>query len=88
MYRARILVASGNYTRAHNYYSRAFNYVKTLPENKISGEIYYLRGVAYKKEGRLKESLKMHLQAGQIFRKVGNLRYLEKIEQEIAGTKV
>lgn len=88
MYRARILVASRNFSRAHNYYSRAFNYVKMLPENKISGEIYYLRGIAFKKEGRLKESLKMFLQADQIFKKIGNLRYLEKIEQEIAGAKV
>jgi hypothetical protein len=59
-----------------------------LPENKISGEIYYLRAVAYKQEGRMKEALKMFLQADGIFKKIGNLRYLDKIEREIAGTSV
>ena len=88
IYHARILIEAKEYSKAQVYYSKAYSYVKMLPENKISGEIYYLRGVAYKREGRMKEALKMFLQAEGIFKKIGNLRYLDKIEQEIAGTSV
>lgn len=83
IYRARIFVESKKFTKAHTYYNKAYTYVKALPPNRIAGEIFYLRGVAYKKEKRLKESLKMFLRANQIFEAVGNLRYLDKIEQEI-----
>lgn len=86
MYRARILVESKKYSQAQTFFNRAYGYVKMLPENKISGEICYLRGVAYKREGRMKEALKMFVQADGIFTKIGNLRYLDKIEQEIAET--
>jgi tetratricopeptide (TPR) repeat protein len=82
-YRARIFVELKKFAQAHAYYSKAYNYVKALPSNKIAGEILYLRGVAYKKERRLKEALKMFLRANQIFEAIGNLRYLDKIEQEI-----
>ena len=86
MYNARVLVAAGENSRAQTLYAQAQNYVKGLPANKISGEIFYLKGMAYKKNGRLKESLKMFLEAARIFKTTGNLRYLDKVEQEIAGT--
>ncbi len=86
MYRARILLESKKYTQAQSYYSRAQGYVKMLPENKISGEICYLRGLAYKREGKMKDALKMLVQADEMFKKIGNLRYLDKIGQEIAKT--
>jgi diguanylate cyclase (GGDEF)-like protein len=88
LYRARVLVESKQYTNAQDNFARAYNYIKALPENKMSGEIYYLRGVAYKKEGKSKEALKMFLEADRIFKKVGNLRYIDKIEREIAGTRI
>ena len=86
MYHARILTETGRYAKAQARYVRAYEYLKTLPENKMSGEIHYLRGLAYKKEGKLKEALKMFVEADRIFKKIGNLRYIDKIEQEIAGT--
>jgi tetratricopeptide (TPR) repeat protein len=88
LYRARVLVELKKYARAQGNFVRAHNYVKTLPENKISGEIYYSRGVAYKKEGKSKEALKMFLEADGIFKKIGNLRYIDKIEQEITGARL
>ncbi|MGD8978606.1 MAG: hypothetical protein PVH23_00870, partial [candidate division WOR-3 bacterium] len=69
-------------------FAKAYGYVANLPENKIAGEIYYLRGVAYKKEGKLKESLRMFLEADAICKKIGNLRYIDRIEKEIAGTGI
>ncbi len=86
VYRAKTLAALKQYYKAHSYYNKAYNYIKSLPNNKIVGEIFYLRGRAYKKENRLKDALKMFLKANQIFKDVGNLHYLDKIEREIAIT--
>jgi diguanylate cyclase (GGDEF)-like protein len=88
LYRARVAVELKQYTNAQQNFVKAYGYVAKLPENKISGEIYYLRGVAYKKEGRSKEALKMFLEADAICKKIGNLRYIDKIEKEIAGTGI
>ncbi len=88
IYRGKILVASKRYAEAQSYYSKAYNYVKSLRSNRFSGMIYYLRAVAYKKEGKLKEALKVFLKANKIFEAVGNLRYLDKIEKEIAYTRI
>ena len=88
LYRARVSVELKKYALAQKDFVKAYGYVASLPENKISGEIYYLRGVAYKKEGKSKESLKMFLQADAICKKIGNLRYIDRIEKEIAGTEI
>jgi len=88
MYSAKLQAALKHYSKAHSYYKKAYNYIKSLPNNKIAGEIFYLRGLAYKKEKRLKDALKMFLRANQIFKEIGNLRYLEKIEREIAHTSI
>lgn len=88
IYRARVMVNLKQYSKAHAYYDKAFNYVKSLPKNRFVGEIYYFKGIAYKKEHKLKAALKMFVQANRIFEAVGNLRYLEKIEAEIAKTHV
>jgi diguanylate cyclase (GGDEF)-like protein len=85
LYQARIFLARGKYAQAHRNLSRAFEYVKSLPENKISGEIHYLKGLTYKKEGKPQQALKMFLEADRVFKKIGNLRYVERIEKEIAG---
>jgi tetratricopeptide (TPR) repeat protein len=87
MYRARILVISGKNSRGQTLFRQAQTYLKGLPPNIISGEIFYSRGVAYKREGRAKDALKMFLEADKIFKVVGNLRFLDRIEQEIAGTR-
>jgi len=87
MYRARILAVLGENSRCQTLFRQAQTHLRGLPPNKISGEIFYLRGVAYKREGRSKDALKMFLEADKIFKVVGNLRYLDKIEQEIAGTR-
>lgn len=87
MYRARILIALGKDSRGQRLFRQAQTYLRGLPANKISGEIYYLRGTAYKHEGRAKDALKMFLEADKIFKIIGNLRYLDMIEQEIAGTR-
>jgi diguanylate cyclase (GGDEF)-like protein len=86
MYRARILVESEKYREAQIYYSQGYEYVKNLPENKISGEIHYLKAVAYKRAGKSREALKLFLEADRIFKKIGNLRFIDKTEKEIAGT--
>lgn len=87
VYRARLLVAAHDYTKAQALFSQAWSYVKNLPANNLAGEISYQRGLAYAKACRLKESSEMFLEADRIFRTVGNLRFLGKIAQAIAGQK-
>jgi diguanylate cyclase (GGDEF)-like protein len=87
IYRARVLAALGDNSRVQPLYRQAQSHLRALPANKISGEIFYLRGVAYKREGRFKDALEMFLEADRTFKVVGNLRYLDRIEQEIAGTR-
>ncbi|UCD06337.1 MAG: diguanylate cyclase [candidate division WOR-3 bacterium] len=87
IYRARILAVLGENSRCQTLFRQAQTYLRGLPPNKISGEIFYLRGVAYKREDKSKDALKMFLEADKIFKVIGNLRYLDKIEQEIAGTR-
>ncbi len=86
IYRAKTLAGLNKYSETHAYYNKAYNYVKSLSSNRIVGELFYLRGVAYKKEKRRKDALKIFLRAIEIFKAVGNLRYLDKIEQEISAT--
>jgi tetratricopeptide (TPR) repeat protein len=85
IYQAKLLVAQKKYARAHYYYGKASSCVKSLPPNRTGGEIYYLRGIVYKKEGRLKKALEMFLEANRICETIGNLRFLDKIEKEIAS---
>lgn len=86
MYRARILVESKKYGDAQTKYDLAYEHVKNLRENRISGEICYMKALAFKKEGKQQEALKFFLEADRVFKKIGNLRYIDKTEKEIAGT--
>jgi diguanylate cyclase (GGDEF)-like protein len=84
LYRGRVLTAMKQYAQAHTYYRKAYAMVKSLPPNLILGEILYRRGITFKKEGKLKESLKMFIEANRVFETTGNLRFIDKIEHEIA----
>lgn len=86
LYRGRVLTALKQYGKAHAYFRKAYLYVRSLPPNRILGEIMYQRGVTFKKEGKLKESLKMLVEANRIFEVTGNLRFIDKIEREIAAS--
>lgn len=88
VYRAKISAELKDYAKAHKYYNKAMTYVKSLPPNRTSGELFYLKGITYKKEGKFQEALKMFLEANRIFDEIGNLRFLDKIEQEIAHTSI
>jgi tetratricopeptide (TPR) repeat protein len=88
IYRGRVMVKLKQYVRAHYYYNKAYNFVKSLPKNRYAGEIFYSKGIAYKKENKLKDALRMFVQASRIFESVGNLRFLDKIEEEIAKTYI
>jgi len=88
LYRGRVLTALKQYAQAHAYFRRAFAYVKSLPPNRIGGEILYQRGITFKSEGKLKESLKMFIEANRIFEATGNLRFIDKIEHDIATANV
>ncbi|KPJ72782.1 hypothetical protein AMJ52_05150, partial [candidate division TA06 bacterium DG_78] len=88
IYRGRVMVKVKNYAKAHYYYNKAYNFVKSLPKNRYAGEIFYFKGIAYKREQKLKDALRMFVQASRIFESIGNLRFLDKIEEEITKTYV
>lgn len=88
IYRGKILAELKKYTKAHTYYKKALDYIKKYPNSRLAGEVYYLQGVAYKKQGRLREALNVFLESNCIFRSTGNLRFLDKIEKEIAETNI
>lgn len=84
IYHGKVSVAMKKYTQAHRNYQKAFNHMKKMPPNKTKGEIHFLRGIAYKKEGRFKLALKLFIEANKIFEEIGDLRFLDRIEHEIA----
>jgi diguanylate cyclase (GGDEF)-like protein len=88
IYRGKVLVHQKKFSRAQVQYKKAADVLRSFKNNRLSGEVFYLRGVAYKKAGKYKTALKMLLEANHIFEKVGNLRFLDKIEHEIADTNI
>ena len=83
IYHAQVMDKLKKYIQAYKYYKRAFNFVKSLPPNRIAGEIFYLRGLAYQNEKKMKNALEMFTQARRMFEVVGHLRYLDKVQKEI-----
>lgn len=88
IYRGKVLMHQHKFARAQTQYKKAEDILRSFADNRLYGEVLYLRGVAYKQEGKYKIALKMFLDANQIFEKVGNLRFLDKIEHEIADTNI
>ncbi|OPX18478.1 hypothetical protein BXT86_01010 [candidate division WOR-3 bacterium 4484_100] len=81
--RAKVLVAMKKYTQAQNYYRRAERFMKPVASDRILGEIYYLCGIAYRKAGKPEQAMKAFVEANKRFARIGNLRFLDRIEQEI-----
>ena len=57
--------------------------MKPVASDRILGEIYYLRGIAYRKAGKPEQAMKAFVEANRRFAKIGNLRFLDRIEEEI-----
>jgi tetratricopeptide (TPR) repeat protein len=88
IYRGRILAASGDFKKAMADYERALKAVIKLPDNLLAGEIYYFQGLSFKNQDRFEEAIQMFLKANEIFMKMGNLLYIDKIEREIASANI
>ena len=88
IYRGKTFAAQKKYAKALEYYKKAHAYLKTYPSTRLAGEIYYLRGIVYKKQKKTRESLKMFIEATNIFRGKGNLRFVDKIEREITEVSI
>ncbi len=81
--RGKVLTALKQYTQAQNFYRRAERLLKSRTNDRIQGEIFYLRGITYRKAGKPEKAMKMFVEANKRFTKIGNLRFLDRIEQEI-----
>jgi tetratricopeptide (TPR) repeat protein len=88
IYRGKIFAEQKKYSKALDYYRKASAYLKTYPSTRLAGEICFLKGIVYKKQKRTREALKMFLEATNIFRAKGNLRFVDKVEQEITEASI
>ncbi|MGQ9534529.1 MAG: diguanylate cyclase [bacterium] len=88
IYQGKIASALKEYKKAQNYCNKALNIIVKLPDNSFTAEIYFLQGLTYKKQGKYHEALQMFLKANEIFMKLGNLLYLDRIEREIAAVDI
>ncbi|OGC43051.1 hypothetical protein A2Y85_06845 [candidate division WOR-3 bacterium RBG_13_43_14] len=88
IYQAKIKAEQKQFKKAHNYLNKAYTLVKPLGDQRLQGQILYLKGVTYKKERKLKDSMQMLVKASRFFKKIGNLRYLDYIEKEIGTTRI
>lgn len=88
MYQGKVASALKEYKKAQDYYNKALNLIVKLPDNSFTAEIYFLEGLNYKKQGNYQEALQMFLKANEIFMKLGNLLYLDRIEHEIASVDI
>jgi len=73
---------------AQEYYNKALNTILKLPDNSLTAEIYYLLGLCHKEQNRYPEALQFFLKANEIFMKLGNLLYLDKIEEQISSVDI
>ncbi len=80
--------ASKNYRKAQDFYNQALNMIANLPDNLLTAQIYFLQGMNYKRQGKYQEAMQFFLKANEIFMKLGNLLYLDRIEHEIASVDI
>lgn len=84
----KVASALKEYKKAQDYYNKALNIIAKLPDNSFTAEIYFLQGLNYKKQGKYHEALQRFLKANEIFLKLGNLLYLDRIEHEIVAVDI
>ncbi len=88
IYQAKVASAMGSYEKANRYCDSALNIIVGLPDNYFTADICFLKGVNYKKQGKYQDAMQMFLRANEIYMKLGNLLYLDRIEHEIASVDI
>ncbi len=88
IYQAKVASAMGNYEKANRYCDGALNIVAGLPDNYFTADICFLKGVNYKKQGKYQDAMEMFLRANEIYMRLGNLLYLDRVEHEIASVDI
>ncbi|MEO0185012.1 MAG: diguanylate cyclase [candidate division WOR-3 bacterium] len=88
IYQGKVFTALKEYKKAQENYNKALNIMFNLPDNSITAEIYFLQGMSYKKQGKYQEAMQLLLKANEIFMKIGNLLYLDRIEREIVSVDI
>jgi len=88
IYMGKVSCALRAFKSAQEYYNKALNTILKLPDNSLTAEIYYLLGLCHKEQNRYPEALQFFLKANEIFMKLGNLLYLDKIEEQISSVDI
>jgi len=86
--RGRVLAATGKYQAAHDFFKRAETVIHSLPSTQLTAELYYNKALLDKRQGRLADANKAFLQSFRSYEKAGNLRYMARIEEEMARVNI
>lgn len=82
--RGKVLFHLNKIAAAHDFFNRAQAVIQSLPSTQMTGELLYYKGLLYKKENRLADANKILLTSFRIYEKAANLRFMAKIEEEMA----
>ncbi len=88
MARGKVLRHRKRYAAAHAAFEQAGAIVKHLPSTVMTGEVRFERALTMKQEGHLARANKLLLEAFRIFEKTAHLRFMARIEEEMARVNI
>jgi len=86
--RGKVLLHLNKFAAARESFNRAGAIINSLPNTQLTGELLYYQGLMYKRQGRLTDANKAFLSSFRIFEKVACLRFMAKIEEEMARVNI
>lgn len=86
--RGKVLAAMRKYRTAREFFKRAETIVQSLPGSLLTAELWYNKALLLKNQGMLPEANKAFLHSFRIYEKAANLRYMARIEEEMAHVNI
>jgi diguanylate cyclase (GGDEF)-like protein len=86
--RGKVLAAMRKHQTAREFFKRAETIVQALPGSLLTAELYYHQALLLKDLGQLPKANKIFLHSFRIYEKGGNLRFMARIEEEMARVNI
>jgi tetratricopeptide (TPR) repeat protein len=86
--RGKVLLQIKKYRAARGLFNRAESILHSLPSTQLTAELYYNKALLHKKQGCLPEANKAFLHSFRIYEKAANLRFMARIEEEMARVNI
>lgn len=86
--RGKVLLHAKKFTAARAFFKRADAIIHSLPSTQLTAELYYNKALLDKKQGYLPEANKAFLHSFRIYEKTANLRFMARIEEEMARVNI